>query len=139
VFLQSSFYVCDFVCISLGPLAQHNSLDLATRTLGYLVDELDSTRKSLVLCNFCRYPFDHILLADFTFGCVFQYHICSRQVFVVFVQSAHGGISNVVVFEQDCFEFGGSDLEAIDLEDFLCAVDDPKPAFVVVDGYIACF
>jgi hypothetical protein len=29
-------------------------------------------------------------------------------------------------------------LEAIDLKDLLCTVDDPEPTLVVVDGYVAC-
>ena len=56
---------------------------------------------------------------------------------MIFVQSTHVGIGNIVVLEQHCFQFGGSDLEAIDLEDFFCAVDDPEPTFFVIDCYIA--
>lgn len=137
--LQSSLYVCDLLCVPLCPLAQYNPLDLSTRALRYLIDELDTARKSLVLCNLCRYPLDHILLADFAFGCVLQHDICSRQIFVIFVQSAHGGISNVVILEQHCFEFGRSDLEAVDLENFFCTIDNPEPTLFIVNGYIARF
>jgi hypothetical protein len=99
IYLQSSSYSCDVVRVSLCPLPQYDPLNLSAWTLGYLVDELDSTGKSLVLCDLCCYPLDHILLADFAFGCFFQHHICSGQVFVVFIQSAHSSISNIVIFE----------------------------------------
>lgn len=58
---------------------------------------------------------------------------------MVFVQSANCGIGDIVVLQQYCLEFGRSHLEAVDFEDLFGAVDNPEPALVVKDRYIAGF
>lgn len=58
---------------------------------------------------------------------------------MVFVQSTDSSIGDVVVLQQYCLEFGWSNLEAIDFEDFFGTIDDPEPTLFVVDSYVAGF
>jgi hypothetical protein len=90
----------------------------------------------------CHFAFCEVLDGD----------VCSGPFFIVERDPNYGCVGNVFMPQQDCFKFGGGDLEGVDFDEFLeavsnCGVEnleetnllpihDPEITSFVIDCYI---